>query len=76
MSEKMDRQFDLEDGNGARLTCWLRDDLRLKVGVAVTLKETGARRWRIVHRYQHTVPDADANWHWNVGGIQTRRSSR
>lgn len=65
-----DRQFDLEDPNsGARLTCWLKDDARLKVGVRVTLKETGKRLWRIVHRYSFVVADKDLNRRWNVGGL-------
>lgn len=64
-----DRQFDLEDTKGARLTCWLRDDPRLKVGTIVTLRETLNRRWRIVNRYSTVVEDADINRHWRVGGL-------
>lgn len=69
MSKDLDRQFDLEDGDGAFLTCWLRDDPRLKVGVVVTLKETGTRKWRIKHRSEFATPDAGINRHWRVGGL-------
>jgi hypothetical protein len=67
----LDRQFDLEEpATGSRLTCWLKDDPRLKVGIRVTLKETGAARyWRIVKRYTHVVEDHEINRHWRVGGL-------
>lgn len=65
-----DRQFDLEDGKGARLTCWLRDDKRLQVGVVVTLRETLNRRWRIMARHNTVVEDAKLNRHWRVGGLK------
>lgn len=66
-----DRQFDLEDpASGARLTCWLEDDARLRVGVRLTLKQTGTRLWRIVKRYTHVVDDADLKRHWKVGGLK------
>jgi hypothetical protein len=65
-----DRQFDLEDPQtGARLTCWLADDVRLRAGARVTLKETGARLWRITKRYTQVVDDANLNRHWRVGGL-------
>lgn len=65
----LDRQFELEDGNGAFLVCWLKDDSRLKVGVRLTLKETGARLWRITHRSAYATPDAGINRNWKVGGL-------
>lgn len=64
-----DRQFEMEDGNGAHLVCWLQDDRRLRVGIRVTLQETGKRRWRILWRSKHVVDDADLNRHWHVGGL-------
>jgi hypothetical protein len=66
----IDRQFRLEEPQtGSVLTCWLKDDPRLKVGVRVTLKETGKRLWRIAWRSEHTVEDANINRHWRVGGL-------
>jgi len=62
------RQFDLEDKQGARLTCWLADDKRLKAGVSVTLRETGERRWVILKRYD-MVEDTGINRRWRVGGL-------
>ena len=63
------RQFDLEDNQGARLTCWLADDKRLKPGVSVTLRETGERRWVILKRYEMVVEDSAINRRWRVGGL-------
>jgi hypothetical protein len=63
------RQFDLEDNQGARLTCWLADDKRLKPGVWVTLRETGKRQWLILKQYDTVVENADINRRWRVGGL-------
>lgn len=65
----LDRQFDLEDLKGAHLTCWLRDEPRLKVGVLITLKETGDRTWMIRARHRVTVDDAKLQRHWRVGRV-------
>lgn len=66
------RQFDLKsltnDHDDHRLTCWLRDDPRLRVGVLITLRDDGHRVWEIVRRSQvqlATPPDT----RWKVGGL-------
>lgn len=68
-SDKIIRQFDLEDSHGALLTCWLRDDPRLVVGAALTLRETGARVWRVAVRHAVTMPQHNVNRWWRVGGL-------
>lgn len=62
------RPFLLVDGL-SELTCWLEDDPRLKVGVSVTLKQTGSRVWRIVTRGQ-VILDHRSPLDWKVGGLQ------
>jgi hypothetical protein len=69
----MYRQFDLrhltDDHEDYRLTCWLRDDARLRPGALVTLREDDEQRhWEVVRRGLHALPDAPRQ-PWRVGGL-------
>lgn len=68
----MQRQFELSDGCGATLVCWLEDRKTLRKNVRLTLKETGDRVWRIEQRFQTTrsVSNEIFSRGWKVGGLE------
>ncbi len=71
MSEHKQRQYELRGPSGASLVCWLKNDPRLKVGVALTLKETGDLIWVVSVRYHElrSADDAEFRRGWKVGGL-------
>lgn len=61
------RQYDLQSGDSV-LTCWLESDAKLKENTRLTLKETGAREWRVI-RASGIELDSAPMTKWQVGGL-------
>jgi len=61
------RQYDLQSGDSF-LTCWLEHDAKLKENKCLTLKETGARVWRVSRAYSTELQEPPTT-KWQVGGL-------
>lgn len=62
----MFRQYDLRH-NDDRLTCWLEEDPRVRVGVLLTLKGDD-RHWEVVRASSTRLPNPP-DTRWRVGGL-------
>lgn len=68
MSAKTVRQYELRDGDGSSLVCWLEHH-KLAVGQTLTLVELPGRLWLVVNRYHETIDKQALHQPWKVGGL-------